>query len=156
MPRHILAVKLPTGQAFAGDVILVQRLRDTPDRLNPTILAAARGDTFRKIIATEKPNLIAANRRLHQALVEGSDVEFCAEDGIIGGDKVHAIDFANPENNDWLVLNQFTVIENSHNRRPDVAVIEIKNPGTKTATFASLLTMMTLLTPCCASTRGRK
>ena len=78
--------------------------------------------------------------------MEGIDVEFYAEDGTIRGDKVYAIDFANPSANDWLVLNQFTVIENRHNRRPDVvvfinglpiAVIEIKNPGSETATLAA-------------------
>ncbi|MGI0492932.1 type I restriction endonuclease subunit R [Alkalinema pantanalense CENA528] len=135
----------PERESYA-DTILAQRLRDALDRLNPTIPAEARDDAFKKLIATEKPNLIEENRRLHQALVEGIDVEFYAEDGTIRGDKVYAIDFANPNNNDWLVLNQFTVIENSHKRRPDVvvfinglpiAVIEIKNPGTETATLAA-------------------
>jgi len=129
-----------------GDVILSQRLRDALDRLNPTIPAEARDDAFKKLIATERPNLLEENRRLHQALVEGIDVEFYADDGTIRGDKVYAIDFANPENNDWLALNQFTVVENSYNRRPDVvvfinglpiAVIEIKNPGTETAILAA-------------------
>lgn len=135
----------PERESYS-DTILSQRLRDALDRLNPTIPAEARDDAFKKIIATEKPNLLEENRRLHQALVEGIDVEFYAEDGTIRGDKVYAIDFANPDANDWLVLNQFTVIENSHNRRPDVvvfvnglplAVIEIKNPGTETATLAA-------------------
>jgi len=135
----------PERESYA-DTILTQRLRDALDRLNPTIPAAARDDAFKKIIATEKPNLIEENRRLHQALIEGIDVEFYAEDGTIRGDKVYAIDFANPNANDWLVLNQFTVIENSYNRRPDVvvfinglpiSVIEIKNPGTETATLAA-------------------
>ncbi|RFP52717.1 MAG: type I restriction endonuclease subunit R [Limnothrix sp. CACIAM 69d] len=131
----------PEREAYA-DTILSQRLRAALDRLNPTIPAEARDDAFKKIIATEKPNLIEENRRLHQALVEGIDVEFYAEDGTIRGDKVYAIDFTNPDQNDWLVLNQFTVIENSHKRRPDVvvfinglpiAVIEIKKPGSSTA-----------------------
>ena len=129
-----------------ADTILPQRLRNAIDRLNPTIPTEARDDAFKKIIATEKPNLIEENRRLHHALVEGIDVEFYAEDGTIRGDKVYAIDFANPSANDWLVLNQFTVIENRHNRRPDVmvfinglpiAVIEIKKPGSETATLAA-------------------
>lgn len=128
-----------------ADTILPQRLRNAIDRLNPTIPTEARDDAFKKLIATEKPNLIEENRRLHRALVEGIDVEFYAEDGTIRGDKVYAIDFGNPNANDWLVLNQFTVIENRHNRRPDVvvfinglpiAVIEIKKPGSETATLA--------------------
>jgi type I restriction enzyme, R subunit len=135
----------PEREAYS-DTILTQRLRAALDRLNPSIPASARDDAFKKLVATEKPNLIEENRRLHQVLVEGIDVEFYAEDGTIRGDKVYAIDFANPDRNDWLVLNQFTVIENSYNRRPDVvvfinglpiAVIEIKNPGTETATLAA-------------------
>lgn len=135
----------PEREAYA-DTILRQRLQAALDRLNPRIPAAARDDAFKKIIATEKPNLIEENRRLHQALVEGIDVEFYAEDGTIRGDKVYAIDFANPDNNDWLVLNQFTVIENGHKRRPDVvvfinglpiAVIEIKKPGSSTDTLTA-------------------
>ncbi|NBP89554.1 MAG: type I restriction endonuclease subunit R, partial [Planctomycetia bacterium] len=48
------------------------------------------------------------------------------------------IDFDNPDNNDWHVINQFTVTEGTNNRRPDVlvfvnglplAVIELKNPA---------------------------
>ncbi len=129
-----------------GDVILPQRLQDALNRLNPTIPATARDDAFKKLIATEKPNLIEENRRLHQLLIEGIDVEFYSDDGTIRGDKVYAIDFTNPENNDWLVLNQFTVIEAGQNRRPDVvvfvnglplAVIEVKNPSTETATLAA-------------------
>ncbi|AFY60090.1 type I restriction endonuclease subunit R [Synechococcus sp. PCC 6312] len=135
----------PERESYA-DVILPQRLRDALDRLNPTIPATARDDAFKKLIATEKPNLIEENRRLHQLLIEGIDVEFYSDDGTIRGDKVYAIDFAQPEQNDWLVLNQFTVIEAGQNRRSDVvvfvnglplAVIEIKNPGTETATLAA-------------------
>ena len=45
-----------------------------------------------------------------------------APDGSIAGDKVWLFDFAHPERNDWLVVNQFTVIENKHNRRADLVV----------------------------------
>ncbi|MEG5138662.1 MULTISPECIES: type I restriction endonuclease subunit R [unclassified Microcoleus] len=135
----------PERESYS-DAILTQRLRAALDRLNPTIPPDARDDAFKKIIATEKPSLIEENRRLHRALIEGIDVEFYAEDGTIRGDKVYAIDFANPAANDWLILNQFTVIENSRNRRPDVvvfinglplAVIEIKSPSTATATLTA-------------------
>jgi type I restriction enzyme R subunit len=134
----------PERESYS-DVILARRLKEAIARLNPTIPPDARDDAFKKLIATAKPNLIEENRRLHQALVEGVDVEYTI-DGTIRGDKVYAIDFANPENNDWLVLNQFTVIENSYNRRPDVvvfinglpiAVIEIKNPSSESATLTA-------------------
>jgi len=135
----------PEREAYS-DVILVGRLEAAVDRLNPHIPSEARHDALKKIIATETPSLIEENRRLHRALVEGIDVEFYAEDGTIRGDKVHLIDFDNIDANDWLALDQFTVVENGSNRRPDVVVfvnglplgvIELKNPGTETATLTS-------------------
>ena len=71
-------------------------------------------------------------------------VEVAREDGSIGGDVARLIDFDDVNANDWLAVNQFTVIEHGHNRRPDVvlfvnglplAVIELKNPGDENATL---------------------
>ncbi|MEQ9328643.1 MAG: type I restriction endonuclease subunit R [Rhodospirillales bacterium] len=134
----------PERDAHA-DVILVNRLKQALDRLNPDIPPEAREDALKKVLATEKPSLVEENRRLHRALVEGIDVEFYTGDGTIRGDKVWLVDFDDPDANDWLALDQFTVIENSNNRRPDVVifvnglplgVIELKNPGSETATLA--------------------
>ncbi len=135
----------PEREAYS-DVILMGRLEEAVDRLNPHIPSEARHDALKKVIATETPSLIEENRRLHRAIVEGIDVEFYAEDGTIRGDKVRLIDFDDPTSNDWLALDQFTVIENGNNRRPDVlvfvnglplGVIELKNPGTESATLTS-------------------
>lgn len=135
----------PEREAYS-DVILRGRLEEAINRLNPHIPADARQDALKKVIAVETPSLIEENRRLHRHIVEGIDVEFYAEDGTIRGDKVNLIDFDDPDRNDWLALDQFTVIENGSNRRPDVVVfvnglalgvIELKNPGTATATLAS-------------------
>ena len=129
-----------------SEVILERCLEQAVDRLNPHIPSEARHDALKKVIATEKPSLIEENRRLHRAIVEGIDVEFYAEDGAIRGDKVRLIDFDDPTANDWWALDQFTVIENGNNRRPDVVVfvnglplgvIELKNPGTESATLTS-------------------
>ena len=88
---------------------------------------------------------------MHAAISEGIGVEFHSQDGDIRGDTVRLIDFDNPDNNDWLVINQFTVIENGYNRRPDVvvfvnglplAVLELKNPGTETATLSSAFSQL--------------
>ncbi len=123
-----------------SDVVLTGRLEQAVDRLNPHIPSETRRDALKKVIATETPSLIEENRRLHRAIVEGIDVEFYTEDGTIRGDKVRLIDFDDPAANDWLALDQFTVIENGHTRRPDVVVfvnglpfgvIELKNPGTE-------------------------
>ncbi len=136
--------KAPEREAYA-DVVLIKRLTAAIDRLNPAIPAEARADAVRKVLATEKPSLVEENRRLHKLMVEGVDVEFYSDDGTIRGDKVHLIDFADQDKNDWLVTSQFTVIEGSINRRPDVVVfvnglplgvIELKAPGGENATLA--------------------
>jgi type I restriction enzyme R subunit len=136
--------KAPEREAYA-DVVLVKRLVAAIEKLNPTIPLEARGDALRKVLATEKPSLLEENRRLHKLMVEGVDVEFYSEDGIIRGDKVRLIDFDDVAANDWLATGQFTVIEGSINRRPDIVVfvnglplgvIELKAPGGENASLA--------------------
>ena len=135
--------KAPDREAYA-DVILVKRLTAAIERLNPTIPVEARGDALRKVLATEKPSLVEENRRLHKLIVEGVDVEFYSEDGTIRGDKVRLVDFDDLTANDWLATGQFTVIQGSINRRPDIVifinglplgVIELKAPGGENATL---------------------
>ena len=136
--------KAPEREAYA-DVVLAKRLVAAIEKLNPAIPAEARGDALRKVLATEKPSLVEENRRLHKLMVEGVDVEFYSEDGTIRGDKVRLIDFDDLAANDWLATGQFTVIEGSINRRPDIVVfvnglplgvIELKAPGGENATLA--------------------
>jgi len=133
-------------RAAYGDVILHGRLEEAAARLNPHIPPEAREDAVKRVIGAESPHLVEENRRLHRLIVEGVDVEFHAEDGTIRGDKVRLIDFDDPDANDWLVVDQLVVIEAGHNRRPDVvafvnglplAVIELKNPGTESATLGA-------------------
>ena len=120
------------------------RLREALGRLNPHLPAETLEEVLRKVQQTETPSLIEENRRLHRYLLEGVPVEVAREDGSIGGDVARLIDFDDVDVNDWLAVNQFTVIEHEHNRRPDVvlfvnglplAVIELKNPGDVTATL---------------------
>ena len=126
------------------EVLLAGRLRKALARLNPHLPAETLEDVLRKVRQTETPSLIEENRRLHRYLVEGVPIEVAREDGSVGGDAARLIDFDDIEANDWLVVNQFTVIEHEHNRRPDVvlfvnglplAVIELKNPGDENATL---------------------
>ena len=132
-----------------SDVILPARLAAAVDRLNPAIPADARADAIRKVMAVEMPSMVEENRRLHRLIVEGVPVEYRTSDGAIRGDRVRLVDFSAPvgglDMNDWLAINQFTVIERGHTRRPDivlflnglpVAVIELKNPGDESATVA--------------------
>jgi type I restriction enzyme R subunit len=98
-----------------------------------------------KLTRSETPSLFENNRRFHKFLTDGVDVEYQTSERIVY-DQVKLIDFTNPENNDWLVVNQFTVIEDKKERRPDVvvfinglplAVIELKNPTAENATIKS-------------------
>ena len=140
--------EIAPGELFAerddyGQVILLTRLREALTRLNLTLPADAIGDAFRKIIRLEGATLDGRNRTFHRLLVDGVTVEYRA-DGAIRGAQARLIDFDNPENNDWLAVNQFTVVENKHNRRPDVVifvnglplgVVELKNAADEDATI---------------------
>ena len=126
------------------DVLLAGRLRKALARLNPNLTAGTLEDVLRKVQQAETPSLIEENRRLHRYLIEGVPFEVAREDGSIGGDAARLINFADADSNDWLAVNQFTVIEGQNNRRPDVvlfvnglplAVIELKNPGDENATL---------------------
>ncbi len=127
-----------------GDVLLTKRLRDALGRLNPGLAAETLDEALRKIEQSDTPQLIAENRRLHKLMAEGVTLEVSREDGTTGGETVRLIDFDDLSRNDWLAVNQFTVIENGNTRRPDVVlfvnglplgVIELKNPGDENATL---------------------
>lgn len=129
-----------------SDVVLVERLRDAIDKFNPDIPGEAKEEAVKKVLRTESPNLIINNQNFHKMLVNGIDVEYRRKDGSIAGDKVWLFDFEEPQNNEFLAINQFTVIENNYHRRADIvlyvnglplAVIELKNPADETATLWS-------------------
>ena len=131
-------------RASYGDVLLVERVRAAIAKLNPTLTAETRAEVLAKLLQAETPSLVAENRRLHRYLIEGVPVEVRRPDGTISGEQARLIDFDDPDANDWLAVNQFTVIENKANRRPDVVifvnglplgVIELKNPGDENATL---------------------
>ena len=140
--------EIAPGELFAergdyGQVILATRLREALVRLNPTLPAEAIDDAFRKIIRLEGATLDARNRMFHRLLVDGVTVEYRA-DGAIRGAQAFLVDFKDPDNNNWLAVNQFTVVENKHNRRPDVVifvnglplgVVELKNAADEDATI---------------------
>ena len=128
------------------DVLLEQRLRQALVRLNPDLSPEALDDAYRKLTRVDAPSLVERNRAVHRMLVDGVTVEYRRKDGSIAGAQARVIDFDAPANNDWLAVNQFTVSEGQHTRRPDVvlfvnglplAVIELKNPGDENATVWS-------------------
>lgn len=120
------------------EVVLKKRFEDAVAHLNPGLPLEARQDAIRKVTQSELPSLIEENRRLHKLMTEGVDVEYYADDGTLTAGKVVLIDFEHPEQNDWLAVSQFVVINGQNNRRPDVVVfvnglplgvIELKAPG---------------------------
>ncbi len=129
-----------------GQIILEGRLRAALSRLNPGLPSAALDDAFRRLTRVDGPSLESRNRAFHKLLVEGVTVEYKRPDASIAGAQARVIDFDNPNDNDWLAVNQFTVIENNSNRRPDIVifvnglpliVIELKNVADENATIWS-------------------
>ena len=129
-----------------GQVVLAQRLRDALARLNPALPVEALDDAFRQLTRPEGAELVARSRALHRLLVDGVTVEYRTAEGEIRGAQARVIDFDTPSANDWLAVNQFSVRENKHARRPDVvlfvnglplAVVEIKNAADESATIWS-------------------
>ena len=127
-----------------GEVVLHRRLRENLAILNPDLPFEALEDAFRRVTRSVGPTLDIRNRAYHRMVVEGVTVEFRAANGAICGAQVRVIDFENPDSNDWLAVNQFTVTEDKNTRRPDIVlfvnglplgVIELKNPTDEDATI---------------------
>lgn len=119
---HLAPGEIAAERSSFGDVVLVERLRDAIRRLNPAIPPDAREEALRKVLRHDAPSLVGNNRVFHRMLRDGVPVEYRRDDGSIAGDHVRLIDFDNPHANDWLAVNQFTVIEGQNNRRPDIVV----------------------------------
>ncbi|MAS87171.1 MAG: DEAD/DEAH box helicase [Micavibrio sp.] len=123
-------------RADYADVVLDQKLRSALATINPEIPADVIDEVYRKVSTSATPDLFEDNQLFHNMLVNGVDVEYAKEDGRITGDKVWLIDFDKLENNSFYAVNQFTVVENRQNRRPDIvvfvnglplAIVELKN-----------------------------
>ena len=127
-----------------GEVLLLDRVKAAIAKLNPSLTDETRAEVLAKLQQAETPSLVEENRRLHRYLVEGVPVEVQRPDGTISGEQARLVDFDDLDANNWLAVNQYTVIENKANRRPDVVivvnglplgVIELKNPGDENATI---------------------
>ena len=143
---HLAPGEIETERDSFADVVLTARLRAAIQKLNPAIPEEAREDALRKVLRVATPSLAQTNRAFHKMLRDGVDVEYSRADGSIKGDKARLVDFADVEANDWLAVNQYTVIEGQHNRRPDIVVfvnglplglIELKNAADEDATIWS-------------------
>jgi type I restriction enzyme R subunit len=130
-------------------VLLLARLHEALERINPAVPPAAIDEAIRKVQRTESQSPVLNNHAFHRQLTEGIDAAYRVGGQVKHG-KVWLVDFDHPENNEWLAVNQFTVTGVNlltmarTNRRPDIvlfvnglplAVIELKNPADETATI---------------------
>jgi type I restriction enzyme R subunit len=118
-------------------VLLTFRLREAIGKLNPSIPTAAREDALKQVLDLGIPALLSANRHFHRLLVAGVPVQYQLN-GETRGDFVRLVDWANPQRNEWLAVNQFSIKGPHHTRRPDIilfvnglplVLIELKNPA---------------------------
>lgn len=129
-----------------SDIVLAERLENAVRYLNPKLTKDAIETVLRKITRLEGHELIARNHSFHKYLVNGIDVEYRDGRGEIATEHVILFDFENIEKNEFLAVNQFTIIESGKERRPDILLfvnglplvaIELKNPADETATIWS-------------------
>lgn len=128
------------------DVVLWGRVRDALRRINPGTDAALIAEAVKTVQRAESQSPVDENARLHKLITEGVPVEHRGVDGLLRTTRLWLVDFDEPENNDWVAVNQFTIVENGKNRRPDVlvmvnglplALLELKNPTAEHATLKS-------------------
>lgn len=134
----------PERESYS-QVLLLNRLQQAIQRINPTIPREAQTEALKTIQRIASPELLTNNETFHRLLTEGIPVTKRV-DGDDRGDIVWLIDFKNPKNNQFVVANQFTIIENGNNKRPDIilfvngipfVVIELKNPANESTTIHS-------------------
>ena len=129
-------------------VVLVERLRNAINRLNPLVPQVAREDALQQVLNLDTPVLLAANRHFHRLLVNGVPVQY-QKDGETRGDFVRLTDWDIPSSegrgsslNEWLAINQFSIKGPKYTRRPDIilfinglplVLLELKNPADLTA-----------------------
>lgn len=127
------------------EVLLKDKLLHAMEKINPSLPQSAIEDAIKQIDRIKSSELLSDNETFHKLLVEGVKVDI-QRDGITRGEIVHLVDFETTSNNDFVVANQFTIIENGHNKRPDIilfinglplVVIELKNAVDENATIKS-------------------
>lgn len=126
-----MGYEIGEGSAFAPDgvnaereayqdVVLVNRLRFALQRIND-VSDDVIEEAIQKITIPQHPQLIVNNRSFHKMITDGVDIVTREGDQNVTK-KVWLFDFQTPSNNDFLAVNQFTVIEGNNNKRPDVAL----------------------------------
>lgn len=134
--------KTPEREGYK-DILLKSRLERNLKRINPKATGEMIEEAIRKLERTDSPNQVLNNQAFHKMLTEGIDIDV-KEKGRNTTKKLQLIDFENPNNNEFTAINQYTIIEGQHNRRPDIlifvngiplAIIELKNIADEKATI---------------------
>ena len=132
------------------EVVLKNRLLSAIEELNPGIPKDAQEEAVKKVLRISSPNQILDNQQFHKLLTEGVPISF-RKSGDMKHETVSLVDFDHPEKNEFLVVNQFTIIEDKYNRRPDIilfvnglplAVIELKNLAEEKANIDDAFTQL--------------
>ena len=139
------------------DVLLKKRIKSAINRINPNVPEQAREQALKDVLRITTPDLLQTNENFHNYLTNGIEVEYRTNEGE-RGDKVWLIDYNDISKNEFVVCNQFTVIEDNpayrtggQNKRPDViifinglplVVIELKNPADEKATVKKAFTQL--------------
>lgn len=125
------------------DVVLIDRLRHAVTGLNPDLPADAVEFVVQQVLTSTSPDVVADHMSFHELLVGMVPVTYLDRKGLERADRAKLVDFDDPTNNEFLALNQFTIISGTKNRRPDIllfvngiplAQVELKNPADEHAT----------------------
>ena len=142
--RYLYGPDIEARSSFE-DVIFVEQLRSAVYRINPKLPKDVCDEAVSQLLRIASPDVLANNEVFHRMLTEGISVSV-HKDGSERGELVWLVDFDNPQNNDFTAINQFTIVENNHNKRPDIllfvnglplVVIELKNAADENATLQS-------------------
>ena len=132
------------------EVVMVESLRHAVYRINHTLPQEVCNEAINQVLRIASPDLLSNNETFHRMLTEGVSVSVHKE-GAERGELVWLVDFDNPLNNDFTVINQYTIVENNHNKRPDIllfvnglplVIIELKNAVDENATVQSAFRQM--------------
>lgn len=128
-----------------SQVVLINRLRKAVKRINEGIPAEATEAAVQKVLRIASPDLLHNNEEFHRLLAEKVKVPY-QENGYERSHEIALIDFENPDNNEYLAVNQYTIVEKNQNRRPDIllfvngiplVVMELKNAANENADIKS-------------------
>ncbi len=128
-----------------SQIVLINRLRNSVAKINPEIPLDAQEAAVQKVLRIASPEMLHNNEEFHRLLVEKVKIPY-QQNGNERSHEVALIDFDNTSNNQFSVVNQYTIIENNQNKRPDVllfvnglplVVIELKNAASENANIKS-------------------